>query len=77
VTGDSRATPRWIEITQVDALTSTFSGGSPAAVVTEGAEFLSDIQMQAIAGEMNLPKTSFVSVPGSGVTMMKVRIRIA
>lgn len=48
------------QILIVDAFTARAYGGNPAAVVAN-AEGLADWQMQAIAREMNLSETAFVS----------------
>lgn len=50
---------------QVDAFTATPLQGNPAAVVLDAAG-LADRTMQAIAREMNLSETAFVSPPQSG-----------
>lgn len=52
---------------QIDAFTTAPFGGNPAAVVLDG-EGLNEAGMQAIAREMNLPETAFLSpasVPGA------------
>lgn len=48
-----------IKIKQIDAFTDKPFTGNPAGVVTE-AQSLTDIQMLAIANEMNLSETAFV-----------------
>lgn len=56
-----------LDIIQVDAFTAQSYAGNPAAVVLD-AGGLSDSQMQAIAREMNLSETAFVSpadMPGA------------
>ena len=49
-------------VLQVDAFTATPLRGNPAAVVLDAAG-LTDETMQAIAREMNLSETAFVSAP--------------
>lgn len=49
-----------IRIKQVDAFTTVPFGGNPAGVVTDAAG-LTDGEMQAIAREMNLSETAFVT----------------
>ena len=55
-----------------DVFTDTAFGGNPLAVFLEGAG-LDDRQMQAIAREMNLSETTFVT-PGSAAGRFRVRI---
>lgn len=59
-----------IRIKQVDAFTTVPFGGNPAGVVTD-ASGLTEAEMQAIAREMNLSETAFVS--SSGVADFRVR----
>ncbi len=49
-----------IRIQQVDAFTTVPFGGNPAGVVTD-ASALTEAEMQAIAREMNLSETAFVT----------------
>jgi PhzF family phenazine biosynthesis protein len=59
--------PKSIEVVQVDAFTSRPYAGNPAVVVLRG-EGLDDARMQAIAREMNLSETAFLSparLPGA------------
>jgi trans-2,3-dihydro-3-hydroxyanthranilate isomerase len=51
--------PREYRFVQVDVFTDRVFGGNPLAVVLDGRG-LSDGEMQAIAGEMNLAETTFV-----------------
>ena len=53
---------RCIPIVQIDAFTSRPFGGNPAAVVLDAAG-LEDAQMQAIAREMNLSETAYLTPP--------------
>lgn len=48
-----------VAIKQIDAFTDRAFAGNPAAVVSR-AEGLSDVQMQAMAREMNVSETVFV-----------------
>lgn len=57
----------------VDVFTDTPFGGNPLAVFTQ-AEGLSDGEMQAIARELNLSETTFVSPPPAGAEGHAVRI---
>ncbi|MBB6308560.1 PhzF family phenazine biosynthesis protein [Xanthobacter tagetidis] len=57
----------------VDVFTDTPFGGNPLAVFTK-AEGLSDGEMQAIARELNLSETTFVSPPPAGEEGYSVRI---
>ncbi len=50
---------RSFRLHQFDAFTSKIFGGNPAAVVFD-AEHLSDVEMERIAGELNLSATVFV-----------------
>jgi trans-2,3-dihydro-3-hydroxyanthranilate isomerase len=52
--------PKTLPITQIDAFTDRPFAGNPAAVVLD-ARGLSDAQMQAIAREMNLSETAFLT----------------
>ncbi len=54
--------PRRIPIFQIDAFTSRPFGGNPAAVVLDAAG-LDDAEMQAIAREMNLSETAYLTSP--------------
>jgi trans-2,3-dihydro-3-hydroxyanthranilate isomerase len=54
-----------IPIVQIDAFTSRPFGGNPAAVVLDAAG-LSDETMQAIAREMNLSETSYLTPSSKG-----------
>jgi PhzF family phenazine biosynthesis protein len=56
---------RKIPIAQIDAFTDRAFGGNPAAVVLD-AEGLSDAEMQAIAREMNLSETAFLTPSQKG-----------
>src|SRR5919197_204004 len=58
-TGAARA----YQLVQVDVFTDRVFGGNALAVLPD-AEGLSDIEMQAIAREMNLSETTFVLRPG-------------
>jgi trans-2,3-dihydro-3-hydroxyanthranilate isomerase len=51
---------RKISIVQIDAFTDRTFGGNPAAVVLD-AQGISDAEMQAIAREMNLSETAFLT----------------
>lgn len=61
-----------IDLHQVDAFTDKLFGGNPAGVVTN-AEGLIDEQMLAIAREMNLSETAFVSTPSLPSADVKLR----
>ena len=61
-----------IPIVQVDAFTDRPFGGNPAAVVLD-AGGLDVAQMQAIAKEMNLSETAFLSPSESGHTDFRLR----
>lgn len=54
--------PRRIPIVQIDAFTTRPFAGNPAAVVLDAAG-LDDARMQAIAREMNLSETAYLSAP--------------
>ncbi len=54
--------PRLLPIVQIDAFTSRPFGGNPAAVVLD-AGGLEDPQMEAIAREMNLAETAYLTPP--------------
>jgi PhzF family phenazine biosynthesis protein len=56
--------PRTVRIFQVDAFTDTRFAGNPAGVVLD-AEQLSDVEMQAIARELNNGDSAFV-LPATG-----------
>ena len=56
---------RAYQLVQVDVFTDRVFGGNALAVLPE-AEGLSDVEMQAIAGEMNLSETTFVLPPKIG-----------
>ncbi len=57
--------PRKIPILQIDAFTSQPFGGNPAGVVLD-ARGLRDEEMQAIAKEMNLAETAFLTPAEKG-----------
>jgi trans-2,3-dihydro-3-hydroxyanthranilate isomerase len=57
---------------QVDVFTTTPFGGNPAGVITE-ADALSSDQMLAIAGEMNLSETTFVTLPSIDGALFRIR----
>jgi trans-2,3-dihydro-3-hydroxyanthranilate isomerase len=61
-----------IIIKQVDVFTTTPFAGNPAGVVTE-AEALSSETMQAIAAEMSLAETTFVTLPSIEEALFRVR----
>src|SRR5258705_6519443 len=54
--------PIRVPIVQIDAFTDQPFGGNPAAVVLD-ATGIGEAQMQAIAREMNLSETAFLSPP--------------
>lgn len=56
-----------------DVFTDTPFGGNPLAIV-EGADGLSDAQMQTLAREFNLSETIFVQTPDDPAHTAKVRI---
>jgi trans-2,3-dihydro-3-hydroxyanthranilate isomerase len=58
---------------QVDVFTERVFGGNPLAVVFEGAG-LSDVEMQAIAREMNCSETTFLLPPTRPDCAARVRI---
>lgn len=58
---------------QVDVFTDRVFGGNPLAVVLDGRG-LSDAEMQAIAGEMNLSETTFVLPPTRPDCCVRLRI---
>jgi len=57
---------------QVDVFTTTPFSGNPAGVITEADSLSSDV-MLAIAGEMNLAETTFVTLPSSDGPLFRVR----
>jgi trans-2,3-dihydro-3-hydroxyanthranilate isomerase len=59
-------------IKQVDAFTTKPFSGNPAGVITD-ADGLGIEMMQAIAGEMNLTETAFVTVPEAENAMFRLR----
>ncbi len=61
-----------ITMKHVDVFTTNPFGGNPAGVVTE-ADSLSSDQMLAIAGEMNLSETTFVTLPSTDEALYRVR----
>lgn len=67
--GDERTYP----FVQVDVFTNRMFGGNPLAVFLDGRG-LSDVEMQAIAGEMNLSETTFVLPPDDPAHAAHVRI---
>src|SRR3954467_9816837 len=58
---------------QMDVFTSTPLGGNPLAVFPEG-DGISDETMQAIAREMNLSETVFVTSPSDSAAFKRLRI---
>src|SRR3954452_10095074 len=58
---------------QMDVFTSTPLGGNPLAVFPEG-DGISDEKMQAIAREMNLSETVFVTPPSDSAGVKRLRI---
>lgn len=58
---------------QVDVFTDRIFGGNPLAVFLDGTG-LSDAEMQAIAGEMNLSETTFVLPPSRAGCDARLRI---
>src|SRR4051794_21310225 len=58
---------------QMDVFTSTPLGGNPLAVFPEG-DGISDETMQAIAREMNLSETVFVTSPADRAAFKRLRI---
>jgi trans-2,3-dihydro-3-hydroxyanthranilate isomerase len=56
----------------VDVFTTNPFGGNPAGVVTE-ADSLSSELMLAIAGEMNLSETTFVTLPSTDEALFRIR----
>jgi PhzF family phenazine biosynthesis protein len=61
-----------IPIVQIDAFTGRTFGGNPAAVVLD-AHGLSDAEMQAIAREMNLSETAFLTPPSASGADYRLR----
>jgi len=57
----------------LDVFTTTRFHGNPLAVITDG-DGLSDVQMQAIAREMNLSETVFVQKPTDDRALARLRI---
>jgi PhzF family phenazine biosynthesis protein len=57
-----------VTVMQIDAFTDRPFAGNPAAVCLLDAE-LKDAQMQALAGEMNLPATAFVRPAGDSFAL--------
>jgi len=56
----------------VDVFTTNPFGGNPAGVVPE-ADSLSSEMMLAIAGEMNLSETTFVTLPSTDEALFRIR----
>jgi len=56
----------------VDVFTTNPFSGNPAGVVTE-ADSLSSEMMLALAGEMNLSETTFVTVPSTDEALFRIR----
>jgi trans-2,3-dihydro-3-hydroxyanthranilate isomerase len=65
--------PRTYAFVQVDVFTDRIFGGNQLAVFLDPAG-LSDAEMQAIAGEMNLAETTFVLPPTRPDCVARVRI---
>ena len=65
--------PRELRFVQVDVFTERVFGGNPLAVVFEAAG-LSDVEMQAIAREMNCSETTFLLPPTRPDCAARVRI---
>jgi len=65
--------PRELRFVQVDVFTERVFGGNPLAVVFEAAG-LSDMEMQAIAREMNCSETTFLLPPTRSDCAARVRI---
>lgn len=65
--------PRTYRFLQVDVFTDRVFGGNPLAVFPD-PEGLSDAELQAIAGEMNLSETTFVYPPARPDAAARVRI---
>ena len=61
-----------IKIKQIDAFTTTPHAGNPAGVVVDG-KYLTDLQMQMIAKEMNLSETAFILPPSNENADLKIR----
>ena len=56
----------------VDVFTTNPFGGNPAGVISE-ADALSSEIMLAIAGEMNLSETTFVTLPSTDEALFRIR----
>lgn len=63
---------RTIPIVQIDAFADRPFGGNPAAVVLD-AQGISETEMQAIAKEMNLSETAFLTRPSGAGTDYRLR----
>ena len=61
-----------IVMKHVDVFTTNPFGGNPAGVVTEADSLSSDL-MLAIAAEMNLSETTFVTLPSTDEALYRVR----
>jgi trans-2,3-dihydro-3-hydroxyanthranilate isomerase len=59
-------------VKQVDVFTTKPFSGNPAAVITE-ADSLASETMLAIAGEMNLAETTFVTLPSTDGALFRIR----
>jgi trans-2,3-dihydro-3-hydroxyanthranilate isomerase len=57
---------------QVDVFTTNPFSGNPAGVITE-ADALSSEQMLAIANEMNLSETTFITLPSTDGALFRIR----
>ncbi len=66
------ASSRQVPFLQVDAFTTAPFGGNPAGVVPDAAG-LTEVEMQAIAREMNLSETAFVLPPEAPGADFRVR----
>src|SRR5512145_3104179 len=64
---------REFRFVQVDVFTDRVFGGNPLAVVFEAAG-LSDVEMQAVAREMNCSETTFLLPPTRPDCAARVRI---
>ena len=68
-----QTTPRRFAYVTLDVFTQTRFGGNPLAVFTD-AEGMTDVEMQALAAEMNYSETTFVLPPKDPANTARVRI---
>ena len=61
-----------LEIYHIDAFTNVSFGGNPAGVIPD-ANRLTEVEMQKIAGEVNLPESAFLLAPTHPEADYKVR----